>query len=244
MLLSVVLPAYNEEEVLEKSLGTLARALEEANIPHELLVVNDGSSDGTERKLIELEKIHPTLRHINNAGKHGLGHAVRLGLDHYNGDVVAVVMADGCDSPQDLIAYYRKIEEGYDCAFGSRFVKGAVVEGYPAFKLMINRLGNRLMGLLFWQRYNDFTNPFKCYRRAIVDGMKPLVSGQFNLAIEMSLKAVAQDPKYAVVPTSWRDRAAGTSKFKVFSQSRLYLLTLFYCLVVTKIGPKLDRSAR
>jgi len=244
IMLSVVLPAYNEEQVLAKSIRGLAEALDSTDIPYELLVVNDGSSDGTEQKLIELEQIYPALRHVNNAPNHGLGHAVRCGLANYQGDTVAVMMADSSDSPQDLIAYYRKIQEGYECAFGSRFVPGAVVENYPAFKLMINRLGNRLMGVLFRVRYNDFTNPFKCYRREIIDAMQPLVSGQFNLAIEMSLKAIAQNPKYAVVPTSWRNRDAGKSKFKVFSQSYLYLLTMFYCLVVTKVGPRLGRSVR
>ena len=153
-------------------------------------------------------------------------------------------MADSSDSPADLVAYYRKIREGYQCAFGSRWIDGAVVSDYPRFKRLLNRMGNRLIGLLFGQRYSDFTNPFKCYRREVVDAMQPLVSGQFGLSIEMSLKAVATRPTYAVLPNSWRNREAGKSKFKVLSQAYLYLLTLFYCLVVTKVGPVLDRSVR
>ena len=109
---------------------------------------------------------------------------------------------------------------------------------------MLNRLGNRFIALLFRQRYYDFTNPFKCYRREVVDAMHPLVSGQFNLSIEMSLKAVAQGVRYAVVPNSWRDRDAGSSKFKILYHSYMYLLTIFYCMVVTKVAPVLDRSAR
>ena len=109
---------------------------------------------------------------------------------------------------------------------------------------MLNRLGNWLIAVLFRVRDGDFTNPFKCYRRSVIDGMQPLVSGQFNLAVEMSVKAVAQGATYAVIPTSWRNRDGGVSKFKVFSQSYLYLLTVFYCWVVTKLGRALDRSAR
>src|SRR4029077_4729816 len=164
---------------------------------YELLVVDDGSSDGTRQKLIELERIYPALRHVANEHKHGFGHAVRHGLECYRGDAVAIVMADSSDSPFDLILYYEKIREGYQCAFGSRFIAGARVEDYPRFKWALNRLGNRLIGLLFGQRYSDFTNPFKCYRREVIDRMRPLVSGQFNLAIEMSLKAVTQRASYA-----------------------------------------------
>jgi dolichol-phosphate mannosyltransferase len=243
-MLSVVIPAYNEAQTLGRSIQELTEALNSAGFEYELLVVNDGSSDGTEQKLIELETVYPALRHVNNEHKHGFGHAVRCGLSQYRGEAVAVVMADNSDSPQDLIAYYRMLQEGYQCAFGSRFVPGARVENYPRLKRMLNRLGNWLIGLLFRQRYGDFTNPFKCYRRSVIDGMQPLVSGQFNLAIEMSVKAVAQGATYAVIPTSWRNRDAGLSKFKVVSQSYLYLLTLFYCLVVTKVGSVLDRSAR
>ena len=230
-MLSVIIPAYNEELTLDASIKSFSEALTSAGLDFELLVIDDGSSDGTKQKLIELEKIFPSLRHITNEGKHGFGHAVRCGLANYRGDAVSVVMADSSDSPQDLIAYYEKIREGYQCAFGSRFIKGAQVEDYPQFKRMLNRMGNWLIA-------------FKCYRREIIDGMQPLVSGQFGLSIEMSIKAIAQGAKFAVVPNSWRNRDGGESKFKVFSQARLYLMTLIYCRVVTLLVPILDRSAR
>jgi dolichol-phosphate mannosyltransferase len=244
MELSVVIPAYNEEHTLERTIQELAEALKAANLDFEILVVNDGSKDGTESKLIELERIHPDLRHILNEGKHGYGHAVRCGLAHYRGEAVAIVMADGSDSPSDLVAYAMKMREGHQCAFGSRFIPGARVDDYPRFKLVLNRLGNWLIAWLFGQRYYDLTNGFKCYGRQVIDGMQPLVSGQFNLTMEMSLKAVSSRARYAVVPTSWRNRDAGTSKFKVLAQVYLYLLTLLYCLVITKVVPVLDRSAR
>ena len=163
-MLSVIIPAYNEELTLDASIKSFSEALTSAGLDFELLVIDDGSSDGTKQKLIELEKIFPSLRHITNEGKHGFGHAVRCGLANYRGDAVSVVMADSSDSPQDLIAYYEKIREGYQCAFGSRFIKGAQVEDYPQFKRMLNRMGNWLIAIMFGQRYYDFTNPFKCNR--------------------------------------------------------------------------------
>jgi dolichol-phosphate mannosyltransferase len=244
LLLSVVIPAYNEETVIEATVRSLEATLSRACIDHEILVVNDGSGDGTESLLTRLETEIESLRHENNPGPHGYGYAVRYGLDRYRGDAVVITMADGSDAPADLVAYFNQIEAGYDCAFGSRFTGGPKVDGYPAVKRVINRLGNRLIGLMLRASYGDFTNGFKCYRRCVIDAMQPLVSGQFNLTIEMSIKAVASGASFALVPTDWCDREAGISKFKLLAQSRLYLLTLFYTLTVVRIKPSIARPAR
>src|SRR5215218_10478685 len=120
MLLSVLIPAYNE-------------CLFKENIPHELLVVNDNSSDDTELVLEELAKSICTLRHITNHAPHnGFGFAVRMGLEHYKGDCVAIVMADLSDDPADLVLFYRNmVAEDLDCVFGSRFMKDSSVHDYP-----------------------------------------------------------------------------------------------------------------
>lgn len=243
-MLSVLIPAYNEEGVIEATVRNLNAALSAASIVHEILVVNDGSEDGTELVLIRLENEVAALRHVTNPGPHGYGYAVRCGLDHYSGDAVVITMADGSDAPADVVAYFRQIEAGYDCAFGSRFTGAAKVKGYPAFKRVLNRLGNRLIGLTLGSEYDDFTNGFKCYRHHVIDSMRPLASGQFNLTIEMSMKAVASGARYAVAPTDWRDREGGNSKFKVLAQARLYLLTLLYTLVVVRVAPALAIPAR
>ena len=121
-LLSVVIPAHNEEGRIGGTVRGLYRALHAAGIPHEILVVNDNSRDGTERVLDALRSEVPTLRYINNSPPNGFGFAVRAGLVAFKGDAVAIVMADGSDSPDDLVAYYRELQEGYDCVFGSRFI--------------------------------------------------------------------------------------------------------------------------
>ena len=118
-------------------------------------------------------------------------------------------MADGSDSPADLVRYHRLLEEGYDCAFGSRFVKGSVVRDYPKLKLAMNRAANLVIRGLFRHGYNDTTNAFKAYRREVIETAQPLLSNHFNLTVELPLKAIVRGHTYGIVPISWTNRAAG-----------------------------------
>lgn len=235
-MLSVVVPAYNEEAVIEATLRALIGHLDQQDFPYEILVVNDKSRDGTEAAVQALEQTAPRLRHITNPGPHGYGCAVRCGLRAFLGDAVVVAMADGSDSPEDVVAYFRKIEAGYDCAFGMRFGPGATVEGYPRFKRLANRAGNRLIAWLTGSDYMDFTNGFKCFRRDTIARMEPLVGAQFNLTVEMSIKAVLSGARYAVVPNNWIQRSGGVSKFNLISLGGLYLLTIAYCLIQHRLA--------
>jgi dolichol-phosphate mannosyltransferase len=234
--LSVVIPAYNEEGMIASTLRALVARLEQARIDHEIIVVNDASRDRTEAVLRQLEAEFPRLRHVTNTGPHGYGCAVRYGLKQFTGEAVAVVMADGSDSPDDVVAYFGKLQEGYDCAFGMRFGPGTTVTGYPRFKRVLNRAGNRLIGWLVGSDYTDFTNGFKCFHRDVIARIEPLVGTQFNLTVEMSIKAVLSGARIAVVPNNWRERSEGVSKFRVLSVSGLYLLTIAYCLIQHRLA--------
>jgi dolichol-phosphate mannosyltransferase len=228
-LLSVVIPAHNEEGRIASTILDLYRALSADGIAHEILVINDNSQDRTEQILEQLRAEIPTLRYINNAPPNGYGFAVRVGLTAFKGDAVAVVMADGSDAPEDLVAYHRKLQEGYDCVFGSRFVRGAKVVDYPWPKLVMNRLANFMIRTLFWMPYNDVTNAFKLYRRSVIAGVQPLLAYHFNLTVELPLKAIVRGYRYAVVPTSWFNRTEGVSKFRIKEMGSRYLFIVFYC---------------
>jgi len=226
--LSVVIPAHDEAGSIEATLNGLAAALRGASIEYELLVVDDSSSDGTleivERMHIADERIHGIRSHYPT----GYGFTVRAGLDRFSGDAVAIVMADGSDAPEDVVRYHRLIEEGYDCAFGSRFVRGAIVRDYPRFKLFLNRLANAWIRMIFRHGYNDTTNAFKAYRREVIETMQPLLSNHFNLTVEMPLKAIVRGHTFAVVPISWTNRATGVSKLKVQEMGSRYLFIVLY----------------
>ena len=227
MKLSVVIPSRNEEACVAETIRGVLSALQSAKIPHEVIVVDDGSTDSTAARVLALaESDSVTL--ISNMGRHGFGAAVRVGLKQSTGDAVAVMMADASDDPEDLVRYYRKLEEGFECVFGSRFVRGGKVVNYPVHKLIVNRLANLFIKLLFRIPCNDITNAFKCYRREVLDAMEPLISPHFNLTVEMPLKAIIRGYSYAVIPISWTNRKTGVSKLKLAEMGSRYLFIVLY----------------
>lgn len=231
MKLSVIIPAHNEEGSITETVRELYEVLARERINHEILVVNDNSTDATELILQDLQKKIPSLVYYNNEVPNGFGFAVRYGLNRFTGDCVAVMMADLSDSPEDLIKFYRKMQEGYDCVFGNRWGRGGEVIDYPAMKKFLNRLANRIVKMTFRLKYNDCTNAFKLYRRETVEGLKPFLSPHFNLTLELPLKAIVRGYSYAVVPNSWRNRKAGESKLKVKEMGSRYFFILLYCLI-------------
>ncbi len=231
MKLSLLIPAHNEVENIENTVLAFNRELKTSKIDHEILIINDNSTDSTEEILKRLKTEVKELNYINNGPPNGYGFAVKKGLENFNGDCVAIVMADMSDSPTDLVNYYRKMQKGYDCVFGSRFIKGSKVIDYPGHKLILNRLGNMLTMVLFAIKYNDITNAFKLYKKEVINGVKPLLSHHFNLTVEIPLKAIIRGYSYCVVPNSWTNRKKGFSKFKIKELGSRYLFIILYCLL-------------
>jgi dolichol-phosphate mannosyltransferase len=230
-LLSVVIPAYNEEESIGETLHSLHAALLADGIAHEIVVTNDNSKDNTLARLEELAREIPTLVYYTNPGPNGFGYAVRYGLERYQGDCVAVMMADLSDDPADLVRFYYKLQEGYDCVFGSRWIKGGRVNDYPPYKRRLNRVANAIVKTVFRLPYNDCTNAFKLYRRHTMEGLKPFLSPHFNLTLELPLKAIVRGYSYAVVPNSWTNRKYGESKLKIKEMGSRYFFIMMYCLI-------------
>jgi dolichol-phosphate mannosyltransferase len=232
MKLSIVIPAYNEEESITETIDQIEEAFSQVSIDHEILVVNDNSKDNTAKVLEDLSRKYPAVKYVTNLGPNGFGYAVRYGLDRYSGDCVAVMMADLSDSPYDLIRYYTTMLEGnYDCVFGSRFMKGGKVVDYPFVKKVINRIANLIIRVVMRIKYNDTTNAFKLYKREVIEGVKPILSPHFNLTIELPLKAIIRGYSYTVVPNSWTNRKYGVSKLKIKEMGSRYFFILVYCFV-------------
>lgn len=230
-LLTVLIPAHNEGAGIVHTVLSIYGALRGAGIPHEILVALDHCSDDTEDVVTRLRGEVPTLRHSDNPGPGGFGFAIRHGLREMRGDAVVIVMADGSDDPRDIVQYVRKMEEGYDCVFGSRFMAGATVRGYPRHRLWLNRMGNFFIRTVFAMRYNDTTNAFKCFRADVVDGVQPFLSNHFNLTVELPLKAIVRGYTWTVVPTNWYGRESGESKFRIKEMGSRYLFIILYCLI-------------
>ena len=228
MKLSVVMPAQNEEGSVAKTVEGVTAVLEREGIDYEVVVVNDDSEDSTEAVVEAIGAANPRVRCHRSHYERGFGMAIRAGLDVFQGDAVAIVMADASDNPEDLVHYHRLLEEGWDCAFGSRFMPGANVYDYPRLKLTINRLANWFIRILFRHRYNDTTNAFKAYKREVVETIQPLLSKHFNLTVEMPLKAIVRGHDYAVIPTDWTNRATGVAKLKMKEMGSRYLFIVLY----------------
>jgi len=227
--LSVVIPARNEEKNVGQVLEDLTNVLVQSGIPYEIIVVDDNSEDSTAQVVQECMQKDPNARMLNRLPPPGFGRAVRDGLAAVTGEVVIICMADLSDDPHDVVAYYRKILEGYDCVFGSRFIKGGDARNYPTLKLILNRIANRLIQILFWTSYNDMTNAFKAYRTHVIHECGPFKSCHFNITIEIPLSAYIRKYSFAVVPIKWHGRTAGVSRFAIKSMGRRYLSTMLKC---------------
>lgn len=228
-LLSVVVPARDEEGCVCATVEHLHVELRMHSIPHEIVVVDDGSSDATWSLLLGLRDRIPQLKPVQNNGLHGFGRAVICGLDHMSGDAVVIMMADESDDCRDVTRYWTELNKGIDCVFGSRFIKGGGTIDYPLVKMIINRLANTFLRFFFHIKLNDTTNAFKAYRRQVIDGCRPLIAPHFNLTVELPLKAIVRGYTWTVIPITWRNRRTGVPKLKIKEMGSRYL---FICLYI------------
>ncbi len=228
-LLSIVIPARNEEGCISSTVEHLHLELKLRGVPHEIVVVDDGSSDLTWHKLQESRERVPPLRPMQNPGPHGFGRAVTYGLDHIQGDAVVVMMADESDDCRDVVRYWELLNQGWDAVFGSRFIKGGGVIDYPWLKLRLNRLANLFIRFMFGFKLNDTTNAFKAYRTSVINGSRPILSPHFNLTVELPLKTIVRGYSWTVIPITWRNRRTGQAKLELREMGSRYL---FICLYV------------
>lgn len=228
MKLSVVIPAHNEAGSIEQTVAAVGAQLQREGIEYEIVCVDDASTDATADVIHRLAEHDEAIVYVRNPYRNGFGFAVRAGLDAFTGDAVAIMMADLSDDPADLVRYYRLLEAGYDCAFGSRFMRGGSTVDYPRGKLLVNRVVNIGIRLLFGHGYDDTTNAFKAYKRDVIETVQPLLSHHFNLTVELPLKAIVRGHSYAVTPISWRNRQAGESKLRLQEMGSRYLFILLY----------------
>jgi dolichol-phosphate mannosyltransferase len=228
-LLSVVIPARDEEGCICSTVEHLHLELRLRNVPHEIVVVDDGSTDRTWELLQDLRQRLPELQPVQNTGRHGFGRAIIHGLDNMTGDAVVIMMADESDDCRDVVRYWEELNKGFDCVFGSRFMKGGGTIDYPPIKLVINRMANGFLKMLFGIKLNDTTNAFKAYRKEVIDGCRPLIAPHYNLTVELPLKAIVRGFSWTVIPITWRNRRSGVAKLKISEMGSRYL---FICLYI------------
>ena len=228
-MLSIIIPARNEADNLGDILDYFNTNL--SNVEFELILVNDFSDDETLTKAKKIFEGKSNFRVIDN-DKKGLGGAINLGIKNVRGERIAITMADLSDSADDLIKYNNlMIEKNLDAVLGSRFLKDSLVKDYPFQKLVLNRIFNFVVSLLFWNKFNDYTNAFKIYKKSVLIELLPLVSESFNIFLEIPLKIISRNYKYEIIPISWFGRKKGKAKFQIKELRSKYLFTLIYCFI-------------
>jgi dolichol-phosphate mannosyltransferase len=227
-LLSVVIPARDEEDCIASTVEHLHVELRLHNVPYEIIVVDDGSTDETWTILESLKTSIPTLRPVQNPAPHGFGRAITCGFDHMAGDAVVMMMADESDDCRDVVRYWQMLAAGYDAVFGSRFIAGGQAIDYPRPKYLLNRVFNFALRVTFGYAYNDTTNAFKAYRRRTLDGLRPFLAPHFNLTVELPLKVIVRGYSWTVIPISWRNRRTGVAKLKIKEMGARYMFIVLY----------------
>ncbi|NDC62712.1 MAG: glycosyltransferase family 2 protein [Planctomycetia bacterium] len=226
--LSVVIPARDEEGCIASTVRHLNLELRLRDVPHEIVVVDDGSTDRTGEILTEVAKEIPELKPVRNDGPHGFGRAIQKGLAAFTGDAVVIMMADESDDCRDVVRYWEELNKGVDCVFGSRFVPGGGVIDYPKVKYILNRAANLFVRILLAHGLNDTTNAFKAYRREVIKGCQPILSPHFNITVELPLKAIVRGYSWTVIPITWRNRRTGVAKLKIREMGSRYFFIVAY----------------
>lgn len=227
-LLSVVIPARDEEGCIESTVEHLHVELRLKGVPHEIIVVDDGSTDRTWEILQSVMTRIPMVRPIKNEGLHGIGRAIICGINAMTGDAAVIMMADESDDCRDVVRYWTELNAGYDCVFGSRFIRGGGTVDYPKIKLVLNRTVNWMIRVVFAIPLNDTTNAFKAYRKTALDGCRPYLAPHFNLLVELPLKAIVRGYSWTVIPITWRNRRTGIAKLQLTEMGSRYFFIIAY----------------
>lgn len=231
MSLSIIIPCRNEEESIENTINEIVSYLLNKIDKFELIIINDYSSDKTLETLTLIAQKNKIVKVYNNQII-GLGGAIRLGILKASYEFATIVMADLSDSPKDILKYYNEISKNnLDAVFGTRFSTDSKVINYPIKKLLFNRIFNYFVKILFWHSYNDFTNAFKIYKTDVLKSIKPIVSENFNVFLELPLKIISRKYQYSIISIDWKNRQLGEAKFKIKEMGSKYLFTLLYCFL-------------
>ena len=228
-MLSIIVPVRDESKTIEAVFDYFNNNLK--NINYEVLIINDFSQDDTFYKSKSLLAKYKNFKILNN-DKKGLGGAINLGVKKALGNNIAIMMADQSDDINDLIKYDNLMRSGeYDAILGSRFTKNSKVIDYPFQKLILNRMFNFFVSIIFFNKYNDYTNAFKIYKKSTLLEIMPLISESFNIFLEIPLKIISRNYNYKIISINWMGRKKGESKFRIKELGSKYLFTLIYCFI-------------
>lgn len=224
-LLRIVTPVYNEADNFP---GLYDEVKKFVKTPHELVVVYDFDEDTT----VPVVKMYQTkdkylILHKNERGRGALN-ALLSGFDYVVDGPVLVIMADLSDDLSIVDKMYEKYLQGADVVCGSRYMKGGKQIGGPLFKRILSRVAGTSLHWFRGLPTHDVTNNFKLYNKEFLNTIEIESSGGFEVAMEITVKAFRQGRKIAEIPSTWRDRTAGETNFKLWKWLPSYLRWYLY----------------
>jgi glycosyltransferase involved in cell wall biosynthesis len=239
-MISLVVPVFNEAENIQPFLRDVEEHVREA---HETLLVHDFPEDTTLPAVTAMQPPCPSVRLIHNTLGRGVLNALKVGFRESRGEVVVVMMADRSDEPRDVDTMARLVREGADVVAGSRYVRGGRQEGGPLLKRTLSRLAGVSLHYLAGLPVRDATNNFRAYSRRAIEELPIESEVSFVVAMELTLKAHWRGWRLAEVPTVWRDRTAGQSRFRLWAWLPHYLRWYLKALTRAWFGGEPRRTA-
>lgn len=239
MRLSIVVPAHNEEDNIEE---VIERIEKEIPLEHELVVVDDHSSDKTRELVRKAGAKFPNLKLVENDRDAGFANALRSGFENARGEAIVPVMGDLCDELSSVSLMLEKIDQGYDVVCGSRYMAGGVRSGGSRLKAFLSSWGGRTLYYLVGIPTHDIANAFKMYRKKVIDSID-IESKGFEISMELPLKAYILGFKITEVATVWKERVRGKSSFRIFKLLPAYL-KLYLWAIYKRIRGKICLCSR
>jgi len=227
MRLAIIVPAHNEEENIVDAIDKIEASLD---IPHELIVVNDHSTDATAQLVHGLSGRYPNIRLVENLNEIGFANAIKTGFANNKSDTVVLVMADLCDDLHTIKDMYKKINEGFDIVCGARYIKGGARLGGSKIKGFFSCFVGWSLHYLLGVPAHDIANAFKMYRKNVLDSIN-IESKGFEISMEIPLKAFYSGFKMTEVPTVWKERTKGKSSFNMFKLLPSYLKVYIWAVI-------------
>lgn len=228
MILSIVIPVYHEEKNILRVLATIQNHV---SAPHEICIVYDDKADPTvgvvETYLRQRQDNNIRLIGNNIGSGHGVMNAIKSGIAGAKGKAIVILMADLSDDVTQIDEMYQLIRQGNDIVCASRYMRGGKKIGGPVIKTLLSKTAGLSLHYLFGVPTHDATNAFKMYQASVLKQIPIESRGGFEYSLEMIVKAYKQGYKITEIPTVWRDRDSGKSKFKVFAWLPEYLKWYF-----------------
>ena len=230
MSVSIIVPAFKEEEFIEETLKNYLQVFSEGKIDFEIIIiidkVHDDKTDEIVKKMAEVTK---EISFVVREGKKGIGSAIKEGIKKAQNENILIATAEISEDPHDLVKMVEKINDGFDMVFGNRFYTNAKREGYSKKQYYANRLCNYTIKILFRINSNDVTNGVKVYKSSILKNLK-LTGTSFDIFAEIPIKAYQNgNHNFIEIPLKHYAREKIYSKFNFKRESKLFFLMVFKC---------------